>query len=87
MITCVFLGDFNFPSIDWYGNENMLNLGSCDSVSFKNIMSVFGQYSASNILDLIFTNIPEMISTFYEFPCIFPTDHAVLKLSIFIPET
>ena len=91
---CVF-GDFNFPSIDWSGNENTQNLGSCGSVSFKEIMSEFGHSqindvisnSAGNILDLIFANIPEMISTVSEFPCIFPTDHAVLKFSIFIPKT
>ena len=91
---CVF-GDFNFPSIDWSGNENTQNLGSCGRVSFKEIMSEFGHSqindvisnSAGNILDLIFANIPEMISTVSKFPCIFPTDHAVLKLSIFIPKT
>ena len=43
--------------------------------------------SASNILDLNFTNIPEIISTVSEFPSLFPTDHAVLKFSIFIPKT
>ena len=88
---CVF-GDFNFPSIDWSDNENMQNLGR---VSFKEIMSEFGHSqikdvisnSAGNILDLIFANISEIISTVSEFPCIFPTDHAVLKFSIFIPET
>ena len=43
--------------------------------------------SAGNNLELIFVNIPEMISTVSVFPCIFPTDHAVLKFSIFIPKT
>ena len=91
---CVF-GDFNFPSIDWSGTENTQNLGSCGRVSFKEIMSEFGHSqiddvisnSAGNILDLIFANIPEMISTVSEFPCIFPTDRAVLKFSIFILKT
>ena len=91
---CVF-GDFNFPSIDWSGNENTRNLGSCGRVSFKEIMTEFGHSqindvisnSAGNILDLIFANIPEMISTVSEFSCIFPTDHAVLKFSIFIQKT
>ena len=72
---CVF-GDFNFPSIDWSGNGNTLNLSSCGRVSFKEILSEFGHSqindvisnSACNILDLIFANIPEMISTVSEFP-------------------
>ena len=67
---------------------------SCGRVSFKEIMSEFGHSqindvisnSAGNILDLIFANIPEMISTVSEFLCIFPTDHAGLKFSIFIPK-
>ena len=57
---CVF-SDFNFPSIDWSGNENKPNLGPCGSVLLKNIMSEFGHSqindvisnSVGNILDLI----------------------------------
>ena len=40
--------------------------------------------SAGNSLDLVFTNITEMISPISEFPCIFPTDHAVLNFSLFV---
>ena len=47
------------------------------------INDVISNSAAGNILDLIFVNIPEMISFVSEFPCIFPTDHAVLKLAIF----
>ena len=32
--------DFNFTSIDWSGNENTPNLGSCGRVSFKEIDNV-----------------------------------------------
>ena len=74
---------FQFPSIDWSGYENTPNLGSCGRVSFEKIMSEFGHSqindvissSAGNTYDLIFTNIPEMISTVSEFPCIFPTEN------------
>ena len=37
--------------------------------------------SVGTILNLIFTNILEMVCTVSEFLCIFPTDHAVLKCS------
>ena len=40
--------------------------------------------SAGNIFDLVFTNITEMISPISEFPCIFPTDHAVLNFLLFM---
>ena len=53
----------------------------------KKTMSEFGHTqdnyvisnSSGNILDLIFTNIQEMISTVSELPCIFLTDHAALN--------
>ena len=66
-------GDFNFPSIDWIGDENTPNLSSRGSVLLKDIMSELGPSqindviynSAGNILDPIFTNIPEMITTVF----------------------
>ena len=68
----------------------MSTLGSGGGNLFRNTMLEFGHTqinavisnSAGNILDLVFTNIPEMISTISECPCIFPTDHAVLNLSL-----
>ena len=55
-------GDFNFPSIDWSGNEKTPNSSSRGSVLFKDIMSELGpsqindaiSNSAGNILDPIF---------------------------------
>ena len=66
-------------------------LGSGGGNLFRNTMSEYGHTqindvisnSAGNILDLIFTNITEMISPIFEFPCIFPTDHIVSKLLTF----
>ena len=88
MITCV----INCPSINWTDNYNLSTLGSGGGNLFRNTMSEFGytqindviSNSAGNILDLIFTNITEMISLISEFPCIFPTDHAVLNFSLFM---
>ena len=95
MITCVFSAiSISHPLIEVVMKIRQ-NLGSCSSVYINDIMSEFGHSqindvisnSAGSIFDLIFTNIPEMISTVSEFPCIFPTDHAVLKFPIFIPKT
>ena len=74
------IGNFNFPSINWTDNYNMPTLGSGGGNLFRNTMSEFGHTqindvisnSASYILDLVFTNITEMISPISEFPCIFP---------------
>ena len=76
---CV-IGDFNFPSINWTDNYNMSALGSGGGNLLRNTMSEFGHTqindvisnSAGNILNLVFTNITEMISPISEFPCIFP---------------
>ena len=88
---CV-IGDFNSPSIYWTDNYTMSTLGSGGGNLFRNTMLEFGHTqindvisnSAGNILDLVFTNITEMISPISEFPCIFPTDHAVLNFSLFM---
>ena len=94
MITCV-IGDSNCPSINWTDNYNMSTLGSGGGNLFRNTMSEFGHTqindvisnSAGNILDLVFTNITEMISPSSEFPCIFPTEHAVLNFSLFMSKS
>ena len=90
---CV-IGDFNFPSIDWTDNYNVSTLGSGGGNLFRNTMLEFGHTqindvisnSAGNILDLVFTNITELISPISEFPCIFSTDHDVLNFSLFMPK-
>ena len=84
---CV-IGDFNFPSID------MSTSGSGGGSLFRNIMLEFGHTQindvisnlAGNIFDLVFTNTTEIILHISEFLCIFPNDHAVLKLAPFMPK-
>ena len=70
----------------------MSNLGSGGGNLFRNTMSEFGHTqindvisnSAGNIVYHVFINITEMISPISEFPCIYPTDHAVLNFSLFM---
>ena len=72
---CV-IGDFNFPSINWTDNYNMSALSSGGGNLFRNTISEFGHIqiidvissSTGDILDLVFTNITEMISPISEFP-------------------
>ena len=56
-------GDFNFPSIYWSGKENTPNLGSCSSVSLKNIMSKFAHSHINDVISNYAGNIFDLILT------------------------
>ena len=74
---------------DIYGiTETWLNSSILDSEQFPEHYIVYRKGRdhtfQHNILDIVFTNITEILSPILEFPCIFPTDHAVLNFSLFM---
>ena len=80
---CV-LSDFNFPEIPWV-NDN-----TCHH-NFSSLMEDFGHVllksiksnCKGNIIDLVFSNVPEKMGHVNEYPCEFSTDHTVLQLNMY----
>ena len=90
-IICM-LGDFNIPSINWKSELYSSNITSqsmfCDVInqfSFQQLNTVEYCLIASNVkgnmLDLVFTNAPEMFECSVELS----SDHIVLNFSVLLP--
>ncbi|CAB4028557.1 Hypothetical predicted protein, partial [Paramuricea clavata] len=90
----ILCGDFNFPEIDWElqvapGCDNLPNI-FCDMIndaflSQMNYSPTRVSDSTSNILDLVFTNLPDQLYGLSTFDCQLNTDH--LGISFFLKTT
>ena len=78
------LGDFNFQEIPW------LNYNTCHD-NFSSLMEGFGHVQLNNIpsnckgniIDLVYSNVPEKMGHVNEYPCEFSTDHIVLQFNMY----
>ena len=85
------LGDFNIPSVNWKSELYSSNITSqsmfCDVInqfSFQQLNTVASNVKR-NMLDLVFTNAPEMFSNIAECPVELSSDHIVLNFSVSLP--
>ena len=85
------LGDFNIPSVNWKSELYSSNITSqsmfCDVInqfSFQQLNTVASNVKG-NMLDLVFTNAPEMFSNIAKCPVELSRDHIVLIFSVLIP--
>lgn len=84
---CIILGDFNYPGINW----TTVNSQSQDDQEFIKVIEdlyltqqVQEPTRENNILDLIFTTDPDMISEIDILPPIGTSDHNTIKFNIAI---
>ena len=85
------LGDFNIPSVNWKSELYSSNITSqsmfCDVMnqfSFQQLNTVASNVKG-NMLDLVFTNAPEMFSNIAECPVELSSDHIVPNFSVLLP--
>ena len=88
----VLCGDFNVPSIDWsvvspaVSSPTAIHLCSITHDHFLNQLVVHPT-RGNNILDLVFTNCPDSISTIRNVDNLPGTDHDSVEFSICISPT
>lgn len=81
------LGDFNFPLIDWehmssscHASLELINL----TLDFNLFQIVKAPTRTSNILDLVFTNAPDTITSISNMSGF--SDHNLIQLAVSIPK-
>ncbi len=79
------MGDFNCPSVWSAGNFSLNRVPHlCDCICQQSLSQI--NYVPSNVqgnlLDLVFTNVPERFSEVTELPDTFNTDHTLLSFSM-----
>ena len=84
---CV-LGDFNIPSVNWKNEIYFSNITSqsmlCDVINQFSFQQLNTESSnvKGNMLDLVFTNAPELFSRIDEYPVDISRDHKVFHCQI-----
>ena len=85
------LGDFTIPSVNWKNELYSCNISSqsmfCDVINqfpFQQLNTVPSNVKG-NMLDLEFTNAPELFSYINEYPVEISSDHKFLNFSISLP--
>lgn len=84
---CILLGDFNLPGVDWLTCVHNGGGAATDLCNFLTDLA-FEQVNTipsnarGNMLDLVFTNQPELITPIDECTGSFNTDHTLLKFGI-----
>ena len=86
------LGDFNFPDIDWSSHASTKPnncffecISSLGMVQFVSDPTRFSNSTASNTLDLIFSNEPLSVQIINHLPPLSTSDHSVIEFLIFPP--
>ncbi len=90
----ILMGDFNYPGIDWITETSSLGgseqarsesyfLGEMQSHGM--IQHTLSPTNGLNVLDLIFTNEPSLITSVNHHPPLGLADHDVLEISIQLP--
>ena len=85
---CV-LSDFNIPSVNWKNAIYFSNITSqsmfCDVINQFSFQQLNTESSnvKGNMLDLVFTNAPELFSRIDEYPVDISSDHKVFHCQIF----
>jgi hypothetical protein len=80
------LGDFNLPRVNWTADP-IIAKGSlrtlCDTIAGFSMSQINHIVSNSfgSMLDLVFTNVPNLFCDVAEYPSVFHSDHAVLSLN------
>ena len=87
--TCLLMGDFNFPKINWCTNivkpdaiQEAFNEYFC-SAGLTQLVSFPTRYDAT--LDLVFCNDPEIISNLMPLPHLGKSDHDIVSFSMRLP--
>ena len=86
------LGDFNFPEINWHEETFSKGANHVSSLFLEGIKDLFlyqhvnsatryREHQRPSILDLILTNIENMISNLEYLPGLGKSDHIVLKIN------
>ncbi|KAI8478187.1 hypothetical protein Bbelb_440810 [Branchiostoma belcheri] len=83
---CV-LGDLNLPKVDWNScavTDRGKESDFCEVINdhFLYQHNMIPSNHCNHILDLVFTNIPEKVSSIKELPTEFDTDHTILEFGI-----
>jgi hypothetical protein len=88
----ILLGDFNFPDIDWNSHTSTtLNncfldcISSLGMIQFVSDPTRFSNSTASNTLDLIFSNEPLSVQITNHLPPLSTSDHSIIEFLIFPP--
>ena len=82
----VFIGDFNMPSIDWFGGGGASGRERCfqEAVedSLMQQMVDFPTQVRGNVLDLFITNVPERVEEIYEMGRLGKSDHVMIMATV-----
>ena len=86
MYPVILCGDFNYPHINWLTNTFPANLDSLRHIiDFFSLTHFYEPTRANAVLDLIFSNPSELISSVSLLEPLHNRDHAVLEADINLP--
>ena len=85
----IFIGDFNFPTINWRdhtSDRNCENFVQCVLDNNFEQLVTFPTHVRGNILDLVFANRPENILNIKALGNLSNSDHTIYLLTLFLDQ-
>ena len=92
--TCIILGDFNLPKINWLKSKTVFDgihnvifdcMSSLGMTQFITDVTRISNSGTANILDLVFSNDPLSINVNATLPPLSTSDHNIIEFEVFFP--